>query len=162
MEPLVSTVGTMRRAGDALARKWLAPALGALAMWGLTAGAAAAAEKPFAFVALGDMPYGKPEKVYPPFRALIGQINALKPAFTIHVGDIKSGSTPCSDEMLRAQRDFMDSFIAPLIYTPGDNEWTDCHRKKAGRFDPLERLAFVRRTFFAAGAHFARKGADAA
>lgn len=97
------------------------------------------------------MPYGKPGKVYPPFRALIDQINDLPPAFTIHIGDIKSGSTPCSDEMLRDQRGFMDSFSGPLVYAPGDNEWADCHRKKAGLFEPLERLAFVRRTFFDVG-----------
>jgi hypothetical protein len=37
----------------------------------------------------------------------------------------------------------------PLIYTPGDNEWTDCHegRNVAG-LDPLERLAKLRTVFF--------------
>jgi hypothetical protein len=35
-----------------------------------------------------------------------------------------------------------------IIYTPGDNEWTDCYRDAAGKFDPIERLAFVRKTFF--------------
>jgi len=33
----------------------------------------------------------------------------------------------------------------PLIYTPGDNEWTDCHRTGG---DPLERLDFLRGIFF--------------
>ena len=36
----------------------------------------------------------------------------------------------------------------PLLYTPGDNEWTDCHRPAAGRYNPLERLDAVRATFF--------------
>ena len=36
----------------------------------------------------------------------------------------------------------------PLILTPGDNEWTDCHRENNGSRDPLERLAFLRQTFF--------------
>ena len=131
-------------------RKCLGALFGATALFVLTAGAAAA-DKPFTFVALGDMPYGEPAKVYPPFKALIGQINALKPAFTVHVGDTKSGSTPCSDKMLLDQLDFMNSFDAPLVYTPGDNEWTDCHRKKAGRFDPVERLAFLRKHYFSRG-----------
>ncbi len=131
-------------------RKWFGALFCALALLILTAGSASA-DKPFTFVALGDMPYGKPEKVYGPFRTLISQVNALKPAFTIHIGDIKSGSTPCSDKMLRDQLNFMNSFEGPLVYTPGDNEWTDCHRKKAGRFSPLERLAFLRKTFFAGG-----------
>lgn len=131
-------------------KKRLGALLGALTLFVLTAGAASA-DKPFTFVALGDMPYGKPAKVYPPFKALIGQINALKPAFTVHVGDTKSGSTHCSDKMLLDQLDFMNSFDAPLVYTPGDNEWTDCHRKKAGRFDPIERLAFLRKHYFSRG-----------
>lgn len=102
----------------------------------------------FRFVAPGDMPYGAPEKVYEPYEQLIRAVNDRRPALVVHVGDIKSGSTPCSDELLREQRAFLDRFAAPLLYTPGDNEWTDCHREKAGGFDPLERLAFLRRSFF--------------
>jgi len=30
----------------------------------------------------------------------------------------------------------------------GDNEWTDCHRISNGSYDPLERLYFIRQTFF--------------
>ncbi|MDE0332857.1 MAG: hypothetical protein OXL41_13425 [Nitrospinae bacterium] len=123
----------------------------AAALLAMTAGAASADDKPFTFVALGDMPYGKPAKVYAPFKTLIGQVNALNPAFTIHIGDTKSGSTPCSDEMLLEQLAFMNSFDAPLVYTPGDNEWTDCHRRKAGRFDPIERLSFLRKHYFSHG-----------
>ena len=143
-------MGSMKNFASPL-HKWFCALFCALALFALTAGAASA-DKPFTFVALGDMPYGKPAKVYAPFRTLISQVNALKPSFTIHIGDIESGSTPCSDQMLRDQFDFMNSFENPLVYTPGDNEWTDCHRKKAGRFDPLERLAFVWKTFFAGGA----------
>ena len=29
----------------------------------------------------------------------------------------------------------------PVVYTPGDNEWTDCHRASAGGYLPTERLA---------------------
>ena len=130
--------------------KRLGALLCAAALLALTTGAASA-EKPFTFVALGDMPYGKPSKVYPPFKTLISQVNALKPAFTIHIGDTKSGTTPCSDKMLLDQLAFMNAFDAPLVYTPGDNEWTDCHRNKAGRFDPLDRLAFLRKHYFSHG-----------
>jgi hypothetical protein len=35
-----------------------------------------------------------------------------------------------------------------LIYTPGDNEWTDCHRENNGAYDPLERLDALRSVFF--------------
>jgi hypothetical protein len=40
-------------------------------------------------------------------------------------------------------------FKDPLVYTPGDNEWTDCHKAKEGSSgDPLNELASVRRLFF--------------
>ena len=117
--------------------------LAALAFW------AAPARAEFAFVALGDMPYGDPAVAYPKYKALIGAINDLKPAFSIHIGDIKSGSSPCSDEVFAAQKGFMNSFAGALFYIPGDNEWTDCHRPKAGGFEPVERLAKLREMFFA-------------
>ncbi len=110
--------------------------------------AATAQGEPITFVALGDAPYGKPEEVYAPFRTLIETVNATDPVLVIHVGDTKSGSTPCSDELLAEQLGFLDSFTAPLLYTPGDNEWTDCHRPAAGGFDPLDRLTLIRSTYF--------------
>ncbi len=102
----------------------------------------------FSFVAIGDMPYKVPA-AYAGFDALIRTVNQIKPAFTVHIGDIKSGSTPCTDEMFQKVYDQFGTFEQPLIYTPGDNEWTDCHRDKAGKFDPIERLAKVRSMFFA-------------
>ena len=36
----------------------------------------------------------------------------------------------------------------PLVYTPGDNEWTDCRDPANGAYDPLERLARLRAVFF--------------
>jgi hypothetical protein len=102
----------------------------------------------FKFAAIGDMPYGDPAKTHSSFRALIGTINARQPAFTIHVGDIKAGTGACSDALFQEQLDFMNSFDAALVYTPGDNEWTDCHRNTAGNFDPLDRLQKLRSMFF--------------
>jgi hypothetical protein len=104
---------------------------------------------PFTIVTLGDTAYGKPEEAYPIYEALIGAINAKKPEMVIHVGDTKSGSTPCSDEALDKQLSYLNSFAAPTLYSIGDNEWTDCHREKAGKFDPVERLARIRSTYFA-------------
>jgi hypothetical protein len=111
-------------------------------------GTAAHAE-PFTFAALGDNPYGDPAVVNPPFEALIAEVNKHTPAFTVHIGDIKSGSTLCDDAMLNQQLAYMNSFSSALIYTPGDNEWTDCHRERAGKFDPLERLQYLRNNYFA-------------
>ena len=116
-----------------------------IACLALSTGAAAAE---FTFVALGDMPYGSREQAYPAFKALIAEINRRAPVFTFHLGDTKSGLDPCSDELLLEQRDFMDSFASALVYIPGDNEWTDCHRLLAGAYDPLDRLRFIRAHYF--------------
>ena len=109
--------------------------------------AAPAAAEPFSFVALGDTTYAPPadNSLYD---GLIDAINAARPAFSIHVGDIKAGTGACSDTVFQEQLDFLNSFETALVYTPGDNEWTDCHREGAGRFDPLERLAKLRAMFF--------------
>ncbi len=102
----------------------------------------------FSFVALGDMPYNLPDD-YAKFDRLIAAVNALKPAFTLHVGDIKSGALPCSDEVLKISYDQIQTFEGALVYTIGDNEWIDCHRKAAGGFNPRERLTKLREMFFA-------------
>ncbi len=102
----------------------------------------------FSFVALGDLPYGPDEIAGAKYRTLITQINELHPEFSIHVGDFKEGSARCSDEEFERQRKHFDLFKSALIYTPGDNDWTDCGRKSNGSYDPLERLAKLRGQFF--------------
>lgn len=102
----------------------------------------------FSFAVVGDMPYGAAE--VPKMDALIAQVNADPSlAFVIHVGDIKGGSEPCSDELLAQRAQQIRRITVPVVFTPGDNEWTDCHRAAAGRHLPTERLAFLRRLFFA-------------
>ena len=98
----------------------------------------------FSFAAIGDVPYGAPKQL----EQLARQLNQQSIAFTVHVGDIKSGSSSCSDEYFLTVRELFDRFEQPLIYTPGDNEWTDCHRKSCGAYDPLERLEKIRSLFF--------------
>ncbi len=115
--------------------------------------AAPSAAESFGFAAIGDMPYYEAE----PFDRLIERINAQPVRFTIHVGDIKSGGTVCSDETFAAVRRQFMAFDAPLVYTPGDNEWTDCHRKSNGAYDPLERLQTLRRMFFSTDTSFGRQ-----
>jgi len=46
--------------------------------------------------------------------------------------------------------DIFQQFVDPLVYTPGDNEWTDCHKtKELSSGYPLNELAAVRSLFFA-------------
>lgn len=101
----------------------------------------------FRFFAIGDMPYHVPED-YERLERVIASINAEKPAFTVHVGDFKAGNHPCSDDYFEKMYDYFQTFTHPLILTPGDNDWTDCHRVKAGGYDPNERLEKVREIYY--------------
>jgi hypothetical protein len=101
----------------------------------------------FSIIAFGDMPYVLPAD-YGRFENLIRSVNSQDQAFNVHVGDIKSSSTPCSDEYYQRIYNYFEQFNKPLVYTPGDNEWTDCNKAEAGAYDPEERLAAVRKKFF--------------
>ena len=96
---------------------------------------------------IGDTPYGADQVAT--FPADIAQING-DPAVrrAIHLGDIKNGSSLCDDAYFAARLADFETFEDPLSYTPGDNEWTDCHRANNGGYLPTERLAKVRELFF--------------
>lgn len=108
---------------------------------GFFSSAALHAESTFAVV--GDVPYG--DKALAQFPLLVRSIEDAAPDFLIHLGDIKAGSAPCTDEMLSSRIQAIDDIQLPVIFIPGDNDWTDCHRRRAGRYSPLERLEFLRR-----------------
>lgn len=103
--------------------------------------------QPLRFLALGDVPYSDGEMVY--LRTLLDDAVDQDPPFVLHVGDIKGGSQPCGDARIQAVADLFRAQPVPMLYTPGDNEWTDCHRQPAGGRDPLERLAVLRDIVFA-------------
>jgi hypothetical protein len=99
---------------------------------------------------IGDIPYGAQKLAELP--DLIALINAdPKVDLVAHLGDIKAGSSsPCTDEYFAMIRSLFDGFKDPLVYTPGDNEWVDCHvaSKNNGLYTPTERLQAVRALFF--------------
>ena len=97
---------------------------------------------PLGFALIGDVPYSEMEAYE--LDAMIGQMNREELAFVIHVGDITSGTGPCSDEWLEARKRQFDQSRHPFVIVPGDNEWVDCHR--SGR-DPMERLRKFRELF---------------
>jgi hypothetical protein len=102
---------------------------------------------PFAFALIGDMPYGANRET--PFARLVAEINRDNDVdFVMHAGDIKAGSERCDDSLIRHRFDLYQSFQRAFVYTPGDNEWTDCHRINNGQYNPLQRLAFLRSIFF--------------
>lgn len=101
----------------------------------------------FEFALIGDAPYAVAD--YPKFDREIDVINdSRRVQWVLHVGDIKTGSSPCSDELFSARFETFQRFERPFVLTPGDNEWTDCHRAPAGGYAPLERLARLRQIFY--------------
>ncbi|WP_211216048.1 metallophosphoesterase [Catelliglobosispora koreensis] len=102
---------------------------------------------PVTFALLGDTPYGDAQRVI--FPSLVTAINAdPKVRFVLHAGDIKNGSSTCDDARFADLAALYGTFADPFVLTPGDNEWTDCHRTAAGRYVPTERLEAVRRIFY--------------
>lgn len=117
-----------------------------------TALAGHAASQTVPFAVIGDMPYTDTEYALleHPDGAIAKAIQALDLPVLIHLGDFKQGRLSCSDELLQ-DRYRQIAFLHPhkTVYTPGDNEWTDCDRLTlSGRYDELERLEFIRRLFF--------------
>jgi hypothetical protein len=87
------------------------------------------------YAIIGDTPYGAAQLAN--FPNDIAEINA-DPAvgLVMHVGDIKNGSTTCPTSYFDQIRTDFDGFQDPFVYTPGDNEWTDCHRANNGGYQP--------------------------
>jgi hypothetical protein len=78
---------------------------------------------------------------------LIADMNANDLAFTVHDGDLKSGSGPCPDSLYTDAKAMFGTLDAPAMFTPGDNDWTDCDRNPGT--SSSERLAFERKVLFA-------------
>ncbi|WP_406636008.1 hypothetical protein [Pseudarthrobacter quantipunctorum] len=122
-------------------------ALGLLAAQPANAAEDSPNKESFTFGVIGDIPYGDAEIAK--FPARIQVMNADRDLkFVTHVGDIKNGSSVCSDEYFTNIRTQFDTFEHPLVFTPGDNEWVDCHRTNNGAYNPLERLDRLREVFF--------------
>ncbi|MGK2877097.1 MAG: hypothetical protein ACSLFF_00740 [Solirubrobacterales bacterium] len=129
----------------------LALVLTALAMTAFTASATVnenpAEDDGNAMAIIGDTPYGTAQNNN--FHNDIAELNAApKVRFVVHLGDIKNGSSQCTDSYFQSIRSSFDTFKDSLVYTPGDNEWTDCHRANNGNYNPLERLQKLRQLFF--------------
>ena len=84
----------------------------------------------------GDAPYGTKPGDTAEFNATPAFINTVNadPSVSgvIHVGDIHSGKQFCTETYDRSIKALWDSFADPLVYTPGDNEWSDCHKPGEG------------------------------
>ena len=107
----------------------------------------------FEFAVIGDTGYS-PESVIR-FDETIQEMNQEKLAFVVHVGDFKGGQE-CSDAQFYGVLNQFHTSVHPWIYTPGDNEWTDCSTIAPKR-DPLDALARLRSLFFPAGSSLGQR-----
>ena len=103
----------------------------------------------FSFAALGDAPYYAWEELK--YRLVLQSLSNHDLSFVIHVGDIFW--RPCTDEHYRKTLDWFNGLRHPVVYTPGDNEWTDCWEPGSGGFAPQDRLDRIRQIFFADPRH---------
>jgi hypothetical protein len=109
-------------------------------------GTARAKESRFDFALIGDVPYSEEDSTNG-FVNLMQDLNRADLRFVVHDGDIKSGSGPCSEELLAERYRQFQTCKHPFIYLFGDNEWTDCGRSPTNRFTPEEWLTKLREVF---------------
>ena len=130
----------MRQSG--LARRMLALAALCIAVLGIVAGIAQGSNRAnssksnehngsYTIGLFGDMPYNAMGKADYPY--LLQDINSQNVRFSTFDGDLKAGGDgPCSDSLYTTAIAGFNSLKHPLIWVPGDNDWTDCW----GRYGP--------------------------
>jgi hypothetical protein len=94
---------------------------------------------PSTVAVFGDTPYGASygdTKQLVATPELIAAINAdPSVSLALHVGDIHAGSDHCGESYNQKVLGLWQGtlgFADPLVYTPGDNEWSDCQKQKEG------------------------------
>ena len=116
--------------------------------------------QPVTLAVFGDWPYN--DNLLQNAPLLINSVNSDSAvSMVVHLGDIHSGSMACtgagylpplpSSNPGWNQEVFyrFQQFNKPLVYTPGDNEWTDCHKSKEHSSGaPMQELASIRSLFF--------------
>ena len=94
-----------------------------------------------------DLPYSAVQE-NPGIPNLIAELNGADIQFTVNDGDLKAGngtsgnppSAGCDDPLYERALGWLNSLEKPAMFTPGDNDWTDCDRTSNGGFNSLERL----------------------
>ena len=95
---------------------------------------------PYRVALFGDVPYTSSGEVE--YDRLIDDVNVDDVAFSIHVGDFQASTSTCTDAQINENIVRFDRFERPLVYTPGDNEWTDCDNSPTTRLARLRQLVF--------------------
>ena len=103
---------------------------------------------PYAIGLWGDLPIRPAGAVGVP--NLIADMNAQQLAFTRPRRRPQAGlRQPLRRRAVRAVAGYFNALEAPAMFTPGDNDWTDCDRPSNGGYQSLERLDHERQIFFA-------------
>jgi hypothetical protein len=123
----------------------------------LVAGCAGAPRDDFSFALIGDLGYTPAQE--PMVDRVFAALGPERLAFVVHDGDLGSPSNgSCTDEHWARRLAQFEASPQPLIYTPGDNEWTDCHAGEGlPQFQALERLRALRARFFSSERSFGRQ-----
>ena len=148
-------------------RRHLLPLLAALIAAATTAGLAFAddergergderAARAYAIGLWGDLPYSATQRESG-VPSLVADMNRDQLAFTVHDGDIKAGGERCDDPIYTEFERSLNALEAPAMYTPGDNEWTDCDRPGNGPYSSRERLDHIRANLFDTSSSFGRR-----
>src|SRR4051812_3483151 len=120
----------------------------AIALTALLLGACAQAPRgDFSFALIGDLGYTAAQE--PMVDHVLESIDAATLAFVVHDGDLgapRSGS--CTDELWARRLAQFQALRHPVIYTPGDNEWTDCHAGEVTGYEARQRLGGPRPPLF--------------
>jgi len=103
----------------------------------------------------GDLPYSDTQALTG-VPNLIADMNSQQLAFTVQDGDFKAGNgtpgsvtpTTCTDALYLQGLNYLNALKGPAMFTPGDNDWTDCDRPANGGFSSRERLDHERLLFF--------------
>ncbi|WP_423909541.1 hypothetical protein [Caballeronia sp.] len=84
-----------------------------------------------------------------PLRQMIDALGRERDlSLVIYDGNLKSETQPCNDTFYEARRRLFDTSRKPVVLLPGGNDWATCGLSRAGNYDPVERLDFIRQTFF--------------
>lgn len=84
----------------------------------------------------GDAPYGTSPTDTAQFQATSTFIDSINKdpqvSLVAHVGDIHAGKQYCTQAYDQSVYNLWTRYQKPVVYTPGDNEWADCHKLGEG------------------------------
>ncbi len=104
--------------------------------------------KPIRFISFGDVPYMRENdyKIYS--QELFEAINSQNPSLIIHTGDLFADKNQCTNSIYNIHLKLINTLNAPVLYTPGDNEWVDCVNEAKSDNYSIDRLSYLRKLFF--------------